>query len=196
MTEYDYSPEAYDRYLATQNRIANWVDKTEQHRAEFQSATTGPSDLTRSGPTLYSNNSPLPRRYSGHSRPKQLVIPPSPPESDSSSDSYYEAPWPAKMHMSSPAMVSPQMQQISSPPPMMAPVFVTSPHKTSHHHHHHRSHDHRRSRSHPSPVYYNVASPPQSSSYRYPTNPGGTQGYAMMPQYGGTQMPVMVGQIF
>ena len=28
MTEYDYSPEAYERYLATQNRIARWVDGT------------------------------------------------------------------------------------------------------------------------------------------------------------------------
>jgi hypothetical protein len=28
MTEYDYSDEAYERYLATQNKIARWVDKT------------------------------------------------------------------------------------------------------------------------------------------------------------------------
>lgn len=30
MTEYDYSPEAMDRFLATQDRIARWVDKTKQ----------------------------------------------------------------------------------------------------------------------------------------------------------------------
>jgi hypothetical protein len=28
MTEYDYSPEAFERYLATQQRIARWVDQT------------------------------------------------------------------------------------------------------------------------------------------------------------------------
>jgi hypothetical protein len=34
MTEYDYSPEAYEKYLATQRRIANWVSDTnaEAHR--------------------------------------------------------------------------------------------------------------------------------------------------------------------
>jgi len=35
MTEYDYSPEAYDRFLHTQQRIAQWVDNTEAHRPEF-----------------------------------------------------------------------------------------------------------------------------------------------------------------
>ncbi|KAF9009416.1 hypothetical protein BDQ17DRAFT_1322987 [Cyathus striatus] len=41
MTEYDYSPEAYERYLATQNRIARWVDNTLQHnpRNPFTPAT-------------------------------------------------------------------------------------------------------------------------------------------------------------
>ncbi|KAG5642382.1 hypothetical protein DXG03_002940 [Asterophora parasitica] len=36
MTEYDYSPEGYERYMQTQNRIANWVNQTEQHRPEFR----------------------------------------------------------------------------------------------------------------------------------------------------------------
>ncbi|KAF8874272.1 hypothetical protein BD779DRAFT_1566992 [Infundibulicybe gibba] len=31
MTEYDYSPEAYERHLATQHRIARWVDTTNRH---------------------------------------------------------------------------------------------------------------------------------------------------------------------
>ncbi|KAF8644639.1 hypothetical protein AX16_008359 [Volvariella volvacea WC 439] len=35
MTEYDYSPEAYERYLETQARIAKWVDHAETKRAEF-----------------------------------------------------------------------------------------------------------------------------------------------------------------
>jgi hypothetical protein len=203
MTEYDYSPEAYDCYLATQNRIANWVDKTEQHRAEYQSANSGPVDLTRSGPAPASYSKfkraspPLPYQHPGQSQPKQFVIhhpPPSSSSDSSSSGDSYQVPPPAQMHRPSPAMVLPQIQPVSSPPPMMSPVFLTSPHKTSHHHHrhHHRSHDHRRSRSHHSPGYYAMVSPPLSPAYQY-TYPGGTQGYPMMPQYG-TQMPVMVSQ--
>ncbi|KAI0272974.1 hypothetical protein BGY98DRAFT_144186 [Russula aff. rugulosa BPL654] len=30
MTEYDYSPEAYERYMATQTRISNWANKVSQ----------------------------------------------------------------------------------------------------------------------------------------------------------------------
>ncbi|TFK30320.1 hypothetical protein FA15DRAFT_751380 [Coprinopsis marcescibilis] len=43
MTEYDYSPEAYERYLTTQKRIANWVDKTEDHRPQFADALQPPA---------------------------------------------------------------------------------------------------------------------------------------------------------
>lgn len=42
MTEYDYSPEAYERYLATQARIARWVDNTEQHAHEFRAPGVPP----------------------------------------------------------------------------------------------------------------------------------------------------------
>lgn len=204
MTEYDYSPQAYERYLATQNRIANWVDKTEQHRGEFQPANTGPpADLTRSGPASASyskHKQSSPRHHrSGPSQPKQLIIHPPPPSESSSSSSfssgYYEGPWPAQIHHPTPGMVLPQMQQhpLSSPPPMMmAPPFVTSPHRVPHHHRH-RSHDRRRSHSHHSPKYYSLASPPLSPGYQY-TYPGGNQGYVMMPPYGGNQMPLMVCQ--
>jgi hypothetical protein len=33
MTEYDYSPDAYERYLATQQRIARWTEETSRYRA-------------------------------------------------------------------------------------------------------------------------------------------------------------------
>jgi hypothetical protein len=198
MTEYDYSPQAYERYLATQNRIANWVDKTEQHRGEYQSADAGPPDLTRSGPGQASHSkskrSSSPRRHhSGQSQPKQLVIHPPPSESDSSSSSegYYEGPWPAQIHQPNPGMVLPPIQQQLPQPMMMAPAFVTSPPHRVSHHHRHRSHDRRRSRSHHSPAYYSLASPPLSPGYQYTY---GNQGYPMMPQYSGAQMPVMVCQ--
>ncbi|KAF8736551.1 hypothetical protein AX14_014385 [Amanita brunnescens Koide BX004] len=65
MTEYDYSPEAYDRYLATQRRISHWVDNTELHRAEFR---TG-NDITPSvPPTVYDDDSSK-RRTASHDAP-------------------------------------------------------------------------------------------------------------------------------
>ncbi|KAL0068892.1 hypothetical protein AAF712_003885 [Marasmius tenuissimus] len=36
MTEYDYSPEGYQRYLETQDRISRWVDTAEAHRHQFK----------------------------------------------------------------------------------------------------------------------------------------------------------------
>lgn len=56
MTEYDFSPEAFERYMHTQRRIAHWVDETEEHRPQFGSAITPslhestPPDLQRSLP--------------------------------------------------------------------------------------------------------------------------------------------------
>lgn len=40
MTEYDYSPEAYERYMATQQRISKWVATTEGYRNEYGNALT------------------------------------------------------------------------------------------------------------------------------------------------------------
>ncbi|KAJ3934031.1 MAG: hypothetical protein NXY57DRAFT_739911 [Lentinula lateritia] len=37
MTEYDYSPEGYQRYLDTQRRISKWVQNTNAHASEFRS---------------------------------------------------------------------------------------------------------------------------------------------------------------
>ncbi|RDB27189.1 hypothetical protein Hypma_004412 [Hypsizygus marmoreus] len=38
MTEYDFSPEAYNRHLASQHRVSNWVSHTEDHRPAFGNA--------------------------------------------------------------------------------------------------------------------------------------------------------------
>jgi len=38
MTEYDYSPDAYERHLDNMHRIENWVDQTEQQRPQFSNA--------------------------------------------------------------------------------------------------------------------------------------------------------------
>ena len=52
MTEYDYSPEAYERYIARQNRIAKWVADSQQPSPTLSSAVSSPSLSNR----LFSNH--------------------------------------------------------------------------------------------------------------------------------------------
>ena len=210
MTEYDYSPEAYERYLATQNRIAHWVDNCEQHRAEFQSAVPNVAEahMRAGGHSSYGSGhklkrspppSPTHHNHHGHSQPpRQLFIHAPPPESESSEE-YGDGPGP--MPLPSPGMIyAPQAaphpqgyhpmmgQPMLSPPMMMPPSYMVPPqhghHKSSHHHH--RSHSQHRSRSsHHSSAYYPMASPPVSPGfqYAYPQAPMGSvhPGYIMMP---------------
>ncbi|KAJ3494665.1 hypothetical protein NLJ89_g10758 [Agrocybe chaxingu] len=87
MTEYDYSPEAYQRYLATQTRIANWVDKTEQHRPQFQHAVpSGPIADAPLQPSSSSHSRQRRRHHPGQAQPRQLFIHVPPPDSESSDD--------------------------------------------------------------------------------------------------------------
>lgn len=68
MTEYDYSPGAYERYLETQQRIARWVDETEGHRPEFKLEGNRPSSQghTRRGQSHSMQiNSPGSSEYCG-----------------------------------------------------------------------------------------------------------------------------------
>lgn len=48
MTEYDYSPEAHRRHLQTQDRIAKWVDQTEQELSRSRSQPHPPSSSSSS----------------------------------------------------------------------------------------------------------------------------------------------------
>jgi hypothetical protein len=87
MTEYDFSPQAYDRYLASQTRISSWVDETNGHspanpflplpgehgsvvspnsHPPSSSTTSSPHHTTRYGPAspVYISHS------SGSSQPK------------------------------------------------------------------------------------------------------------------------------
>ncbi|KAF9568447.1 hypothetical protein CPC08DRAFT_757546 [Agrocybe pediades] len=221
MTEYDFSPEAYERYLATQARIANWVDKTEQHRAQFEHAiqpSPPPSGSPPARPSHHSYDShhgsrskrspPPPMHLHGHpqqyQQPRQLFIHPPSPASDSSDD-YGDGPGP--MPLTSPGVVFPQQQQhpaayhhlapmpmMHAPGPMVLPqTYMATPHHKSSSRHHHRS-SHSRSRSHHSPGYYSVASPPVSPGYRYAypqMTARGHPGYMMMQPQPPRAMPYM-----
>ncbi|THU76603.1 hypothetical protein K435DRAFT_878990 [Dendrothele bispora CBS 962.96] len=45
MTEYDYSPDAYERYMENRSRVARWVDNTDAHSHEFRSPFGTRSDI-------------------------------------------------------------------------------------------------------------------------------------------------------
>jgi hypothetical protein len=196
MTEYDYSPEAYERYLATQNRIAKWVDETEHHRSEFKHAV--PTGSSRDSSPEASLASKLKKAIAPRRRPKpNLFINPPPPSDDSSSGDDSYGPGPGPMPLSAPGimfaaphspMYAPMMAPATgvpmlSPPPMMMPqtTYITSPHGSSSHRHHHghssshghhRSHSYVRSPGHLTPAgapgpYYAMASPPVSPGYQY-----------------------------
>jgi hypothetical protein len=125
MTEYDFSPEAYQRHMANMHRITKWVDHTEHHRSEFADAAAlaTPNSMESSH-----------RREGFQRRPPPLHLPPSGhpypyPHSVSSSSSSSEVfaygggphspgPMPGSMYRSSPA---PAYGPRASPPHIASP---------------------------------------------------------------------------
>lgn len=83
MTEYDFSPEAYERYIHTQQRIATWVDQTEEHRPEFGTAIGTPSSHQGTPPMLH----PMPLYERGNHSTYERRRPSFSSSSDSSSSS-------------------------------------------------------------------------------------------------------------
>ena len=56
MTEYDYCPEAFSHFTATQDHIAKWLNNTAQHAPEFQSPFNHPAWTDAQTPLLLSSN--------------------------------------------------------------------------------------------------------------------------------------------
>lgn len=210
MTEYDYSPEAYERFLATQNRIAKWVDDTELHRAHFQPAVNVAQHPRR------------PQRETSRRRKPSLYIQP-PPLSDSSSsdseDSLPPIPTSAPGIMYAPPAqprypvppLAPAPPPLLSPPPMMQMVYPNTAAQRSPYYpyvpqsnHHHRSASHSHTVRSPvlSPTYYSMGPSPQvSPAYPHPqqffyppqsANPHAQPGYVIMPQHHPPKRQVVV----
>ncbi|KAI0311236.1 hypothetical protein OF83DRAFT_1177790, partial [Amylostereum chailletii] len=57
MTEYDYSPEAFERYTATQARISNWVQETRAATSPPTSRLASPHSASPPPPPLSRHNS-------------------------------------------------------------------------------------------------------------------------------------------
>ncbi|PPQ62850.1 hypothetical protein CVT24_000544 [Panaeolus cyanescens] len=203
MTEYDFSPEAYERYIATQNRIANWVQKTERHRSEFQHAVpTGQTQQPQQQQQHHSHHQP--HSSSHHQRTPLYITPPAHDDNlsdysdDDSYDRHHGGPGPMPLRSAPPVLYQHQQQlphniyqphpvhavqpMMSPPAPLMLPQpYLGSPHRSSSSSRKHKS---SRSRSHQptSTGYYAVASPPVSPGYQYayPQMTGGHPGYIMI----------------
>jgi len=63
MTEYDYSPEAYERYLSTQQRISRWVDHTQQQPPANPFVPSVTSESRSSGGHYSSHSGSSSRRH-------------------------------------------------------------------------------------------------------------------------------------
>jgi hypothetical protein len=81
MTEYDFSPQAYERHLANMQRISRWVAQTEHHRSQFANAAalTTPASMESAQKASFTRRPPPP--------PLNLSPYPAPPYSASSSSS-------------------------------------------------------------------------------------------------------------
>ncbi|KAF8060653.1 hypothetical protein FPV67DRAFT_301281 [Lyophyllum atratum] len=158
MTEYDYSPDAYERYMQTQHRIAQWVDQTEEHRPEFDEngePHRRPSRLQRPSNRQQSHSMYQPRRRRGSSSSS----------SSSSSEPYSNSP------ISPGPMPVPTFQSMYVQPQTTPPMTTIYPPQHPDSRHHSSSHHHR------SPKY--IMTPPTSppaQAYPYPygttTGPG------------------------
>jgi hypothetical protein len=65
MTEYDYSPEGYERYMATQTRVSKWVHEQTTNHRQYQSPFVPRST---SPPPAHYDRRPQPSHRDGSSR--------------------------------------------------------------------------------------------------------------------------------
>ncbi|KAJ7090622.1 hypothetical protein C8R44DRAFT_817764 [Mycena epipterygia] len=186
MTEYDYSEEGRRRYIATQNRIAKWVDHTDsvpQLKSPFSPRSSTGSDATarphQYGPSRAGSGSRRPptmqfsRGPSTHQtyRPSQAGT--RPPPSGLRSQIY---PPPSQGGGSRPPASTVYPSQSISQAPMhsqhSAPTHSSQSHRSSSASSHHSRHTHHQHR----PSTY-VISPPPS-----PSHGNGPQGVIIFPR--------------
>ncbi|KAF8266341.1 hypothetical protein EI94DRAFT_1733338 [Lactarius quietus] len=81
MTEYDYSPEAYERYMATQTRISNWIDNQHPYQPQYQRHSRPPyppQQYPQQQQQPYPNNTPtrtpIPRHTRAPTRSPSLPV--------------------------------------------------------------------------------------------------------------------------
>jgi hypothetical protein len=152
MTEYDYSPEGYERYLSTQNRVSNWVQEQNTRMAKYtnpytRSVSTPPTASVHRSSTRPSDRSH--HRSSSHSsrpEPRRSLTTPAEATSRSGHSSYaqhgaYYYQSTAPISYTSPATASQGSQsyrtyqydgssrEIVLPPPRAGETYVIIPPK-------------------------------------------------------------------
>ncbi|PSS37468.1 hypothetical protein PHLCEN_2v675 [Hermanssonia centrifuga] len=128
MTEYDYSPEGYERYIATQNRVSNWVSdqvsRTPQHQAPFVARSV-------SQPPLQTRHSSSSTRDRHHSPSSSRSSSRPPPRRMHTTDVYHQS---SRSGHASPPQYPPQYYQTTSPlsyaPPVPLPQGHNAMYKT------------------------------------------------------------------
>jgi hypothetical protein len=187
MTEYDFSPEAYDRYLRTQQRIAQWVDNTEAHRPQFGKDVHHLVDASHLHPPRPGAGPVQP----GH-RPTRSMHDVAPPyhrrqsSSSTSSSSADEAPYrsPTHQHAQPYPTVVPGMHPLYQPQPQqpLRPPMRRRSSSTQHYPSHASQHKHHRSH-----IQTYVLTPPPNTpapQYAYAYNVGGAGNIVSPGPYG------------
>jgi len=182
MTEYDFSPEAYQRHFEKMNSISKWVDNTEHYRPEYEDAaalTEGQRHRNR----LSRSRSASRRRAPP---PPPLRLPPlelgmhsyespyqSPAVPHDMEFAYAGSPGPMPSHMVYSA--APQLS-------LIAPDHHRSSHHDHHSHHSSRSHSRHRRRSHNHSRSSSISYAPGSAVYVPPVSaPAYGPGYVVLP---------------
>ncbi len=128
MTEYDYSTEGYERYIATQNRVSNWVSdqvsRTPQHQAPFVARSV-------SQPPLQTRHSSSSTRDRHHSPSSSRSSSRPPPRRMHTTDVYHQS---SRSGHAIPPQYPPQYYQTTSPlsyaPPVPLPQGHNAMYKT------------------------------------------------------------------
>jgi hypothetical protein len=134
MTEYDFSPEAYERHIATQNRISNWIDSVSQHTMQTPNTSSRHSSehqQNRSRPPYHHQHSHSQSQSRSNSLSRSQSRgnyhyhqEPSRPRSHSYSNS---RPQPARIYSAPQPLYSRTYSYAMGLPPPPAPVPVPQP---------------------------------------------------------------------
>lgn len=184
MTEYDFSPEAYDRFMHTQQRIANWVDHTEEHRPQFGSTIT-PSTQLGTPPSMSPRSLHERRSYSMRERRRPSLSSSSDSASTSSTHSSTDS-------SNAPQPPMPAFQPMYLQHPLPDPLASNRPHHSNHQRrhtdHHYSSHD----RSLPRSLSYGTPVPQTAAPQIYGHNIGHSSsgGHTVLPQLKGMSLVV------
>lgn len=150
MTEYDYSPEAYDRYLATQHRISNWRDDV--NRYKFQPP---PLPLLPTAKPVPAPIKPLPKR--SQSQGYVTVYPAAQPPPT--------RPTPSRSYTTAPNAVYPPTSRHTHAHTASQPHLVHQAQQDTHQHTRTRTHSRSQSTSVSVPVHVPIQAPVPRQAY-------------------------------